>query len=58
MLDVGTSSLRNPQPVQREQGKQRMLGRWPESGGNEQGTELVAVLGGGTAVTGPACGGP
>jgi hypothetical protein len=44
MLDVGTSSLRNPQPVQREKGKQHMLGRRPEPGGNEQGTELVAVL--------------
>jgi hypothetical protein len=49
--------FRYPQPVQREQGKQRMLGRRAEPGGNEQGTELVAVLGG-TAVTGPACGGP
>jgi hypothetical protein len=29
-----------------------------EPGGNEHGTELVAALGGGTAVTGPACGGP
>ena len=45
-------------PFQREQVKQRMLGRRAEPGGNEHGTELVAVLGGGTAVTGPACGGP
>jgi hypothetical protein len=45
MLDVGASSRRNPQPVQREQGKQRMLGRRPEPGGNEQGTKLIAVLG-------------
>ncbi len=58
MVDVGTSSLRYPQAVQREQGKQRMPGRRAEPGGNEPGTELVAVLGGGTAVTGPACGGP
>jgi hypothetical protein len=26
-LDVGASRLRNPQPVQGEQGDQRMLGR-------------------------------
>jgi hypothetical protein len=44
MLDAGTGSLRYPLPVQREQGKQRVLGRRAEPGGNEQGTELVAVL--------------
>ena len=59
MLDVGASSLRYPQPVQHEQGNQRMLGRRAEPGGNEQGTELVAVHRGGTAVTGTwACEGP
>jgi hypothetical protein len=45
MLDVGAGRLRYPQPVQREQGDQRMLGRRAEPGGDQQGAELVAVQG-------------
>ena len=47
MLDVGAGGLRDPQPVQCEQGDQRMLGRRAEPGGHEQRAELVAVQGGG-----------
>src|SRR5215470_1166975 len=47
LLDVGTYSLRYPQPIQREQGDQRMLQWWAEPGRDEQGAELVAVQGGG-----------
>jgi hypothetical protein len=45
MLDAGAGRLRYPQPVQREQGDQRMLGRRAEPGGDQQGAELVAVQG-------------
>jgi len=43
VLDVGASGLRDPQPVQREHGDQRVPGRRAEPGGDEQGAELVAV---------------
>ena len=43
VLDVGASSLRDPQPVQREQGNQRMLDRRAEPRGYQQGPELVAI---------------
>jgi hypothetical protein len=43
VLDVRAGSLRDPQPVQREQGNQGMLACSPEPGGDQQGTELVAV---------------
>jgi hypothetical protein len=39
-----------PQPVQGEQGNQRMLGRCAEPGGDQQGAELVAVQRGGTGL--------
>ena len=43
VLDVGAGGLRDPQPVQREQRDQRMH-RWrAESGGYQQGSELVAA---------------
>jgi hypothetical protein len=47
VLDVGAGGLGDPQPVQREQRDQRMLERWAETGGDQQGTELVAVQGDG-----------
>src|SRR5260370_14476379 len=47
MLDVGAGGLRDPQPVQREQGDQCMLGRWAEPGGYQERAELVAVQGDG-----------
>jgi hypothetical protein len=47
VLDVSAGGLRDPQPVQREQRDQRMLGRRSESGGHQQRAELVAVQGGG-----------
>ena len=47
MLDVGAGGFRYSQPVQREQGDQRVLGRRPEPGGDQQGAELVAVQRGG-----------
>src|SRR5260370_2338737 len=47
MLDVGAGGLRDPQPVQREQGDQCMLGRWAEPGGYPERAELVAVQGDG-----------
>jgi hypothetical protein len=43
VLDVGAGGFGDPQPVQREQGDQRMLCRRPEPGGDQQGAELVAV---------------
>jgi hypothetical protein len=43
VLDVRAHGLRDPQPVQRAQRDQRMLGRRPEPGGDQQGAELVAV---------------
>ena len=43
VLDVGAGGLRDPQPVQREQRDQRMLDRWAEPRGDQQGAELVAV---------------
>jgi len=43
VVDVGAGGLGNPQPVQREQGDQRMLGRRAEPGGDQQRAELVAV---------------
>ena len=46
-LDIGTGGLGYPQPVQCQQRDQRMLGGRAEPGGDEQGTELVAVQGGG-----------
>ena len=43
VLDVGAGSFRYPQPVQREQRDQRMH-RWrPETSGDEERAELVAV---------------
>ena len=47
MLDIGASSLRYSQPVQREQGNQRMLQRQTKARGDQKGAELVAVKGGG-----------
>jgi hypothetical protein len=43
VLDVSTAGFGDPQPVQREQGDQRMLQRRAESGGDQQRAELVAV---------------
>ena len=43
VLDVGAGGLGDPQPVQREQRDQRMLERRAETGGDQQGTELVTV---------------
>jgi hypothetical protein len=40
-LDAGTGSLRDPQPVQREQRDQRTPGRRPDPGGDQQRAELV-----------------
>jgi hypothetical protein len=46
-LDVGAGRLGDPQPVQGQQGHQRMPGSRAEAGGDEQGAELVAVQRGG-----------
>jgi hypothetical protein len=43
VLDVGAGSLGDPQPVQGEQGDQGVLACRPEPGGDQQGTEFVAV---------------
>jgi hypothetical protein len=47
VLDVGAGGLGEPQPVQGEQGDQRVLGRRAEPGGDQQRAELVAVQRGG-----------
>ena len=46
-LDVGAGRLGHPQPVEGQQRDQRMLGRRPEPGGDQQRAELVAVQAGG-----------
>ncbi len=47
MLDIGASSLGHSQPVQGEQGNQRVLQRRANAGGDQHGAEFVAVQGGG-----------
>ena len=47
VLDVSGGSLRYPQPVQGEQGNQRVLSRRSKTGGDEERAELVAIKGGG-----------
>jgi hypothetical protein len=42
-LDIGAGSFADPQPVQRQQRDQRMIGRWPKPGGDQQRAELVTV---------------
>ena len=46
-FDVGAGGLGHPQPVQGEQGDQRVLGRGTEPGGGEQRADFVAVQAGG-----------
>jgi len=43
VLDVRSGGFRDPQPIQREQGDQRVLGRRPEPGGDQQADKLVPV---------------
>jgi hypothetical protein len=43
VLDVGARRFGDPQPVQREQGDQRVLGWRAEPSGDQEGAELVAV---------------
>jgi hypothetical protein len=43
LVDVGAGGLGDPQPVQREQGDQRMVERRTEPGGYQQGAQFVAV---------------
>jgi hypothetical protein len=50
VLDIGTGGLGDPQPVQSQQGDQRMLGRRAEPGGHQQGAGLVAVQGDGVGL--------
>jgi hypothetical protein len=47
VLDIGAGGLGDSQAVQREQGDQRVLGRRPEPSSHQQGSQLVAVQGGG-----------
>ena len=47
LIDVSAGGLGDPQPVQRQQRDQGVLGGWAESGGDQDGAELVAVQGGG-----------
>jgi hypothetical protein len=46
-LDVRASGLGDPQPVQRQQRDQRVLGGLAKSGGDQQRAEFVAVQPGG-----------
>jgi len=46
VLDVRAGGLGHAQPVERQQGDQRVLGRRPEPGGDQERAELVAVQGG------------
>jgi hypothetical protein len=45
VIDVCADGFGHPQPVQGEQGHQRMLQRRTQAGGDEQGTEFVSVQG-------------
>ena len=47
LLDIGAGRLRDPQPVEGEQGDQGVLGGRPEPGGDQDRAELVAVQAGG-----------
>jgi hypothetical protein len=47
ILDIGAGGLRDPQPIEGEQGDQRMLGRQTEPGRDQQGAQLVAAQRGG-----------
>jgi len=47
VLDVGAGRLGHPQPVEGEQGDQRVLACRAEPGGDQERAELVAVQGGG-----------
>jgi hypothetical protein len=47
MLDVRAGRLRHAQPVEGEQGDQRVLGGRAEPGGDQERAELVTVQGGG-----------
>jgi hypothetical protein len=47
VLDAGAGGFRYAQPVERQQGEQRVLARRPELGGNKQRPEFVAVQPGG-----------
>jgi hypothetical protein len=47
VLDVGAGGFRYPQPVEREQGDESVLGGRPEPGGDQKRAELVAVQRGG-----------
>jgi hypothetical protein len=42
-FDAGAGSFGDPEPVQREQGDQRVLGWSAKPGRDQEGTELVAV---------------
>jgi hypothetical protein len=46
-LDIGAAGFGDPQPVQGEQRDQRMLWRWPKTGGDQHLAEFVAVQPGG-----------
>jgi hypothetical protein len=54
VLDVRAGGLRDPQPVQREQRDQRVLGGRAEPGGDEDASELVAVQGSGVRLVAEA----
>ena len=43
VLDVGAGGFGDAQPVESEQGDQRVLGGRAEPGGDQQSAELVAV---------------
>jgi hypothetical protein len=47
VLDVGSGCLRHPQPVERQQRDQRVLGGRAEADGDQERADLVAVQGGG-----------
>jgi hypothetical protein len=46
-FDVGSGGFRDPKTVEGKQGDECVLRRWPEPGGDQKGTELVAVQPGG-----------
>jgi hypothetical protein len=49
-FDVGASGFGDPQPVERQQRDQRVLGGYAEPGGDQQRAELVAVQPGGVGL--------
>jgi hypothetical protein len=50
--NIGANGLGHPQPIERQQGDQRMLGGRPDPGGDQQRARLVAIQAGSVHIPG------